>query len=203
MHMEVKALFGRFVWRGVNIDDATIHPSRGTIVEVSMSELFKFRESPNIETRVSRWRTGRSLPITILWRGLRDQIRVVKLAKHYQQNRIHCEVLYLLIGLIYRPIGCNWSKRQVSYFKMRIFSFRHDIVMLAVLRVFWRPFNFTALFCYHVVASFAWSSAVSTFNRSFYKTSTFLTCFSCMSRELQDIIMHFSKSLFLSNHCYN
>jgi len=24
-----------------------------------------------------------------------------------------------------------------------------------------------------------------------------------MSRELQDIIMHFSKSLFLSNHCYN
>jgi len=29
MHMEVRALFGRFVWRGVNIDDVTIHPSRG------------------------------------------------------------------------------------------------------------------------------------------------------------------------------
>jgi len=28
MHMEVRALFGRFVWRGVNIDDVTIHPSR-------------------------------------------------------------------------------------------------------------------------------------------------------------------------------
>jgi len=26
--MEVRALFGRFVWRGVNIDDVTIHPSR-------------------------------------------------------------------------------------------------------------------------------------------------------------------------------
>jgi len=28
MHMEVRALFGRFVWRVVNIDDVTIHPSR-------------------------------------------------------------------------------------------------------------------------------------------------------------------------------
>jgi len=28
--MEVRALFGRFVWRGVNIDDVTIHPSRGS-----------------------------------------------------------------------------------------------------------------------------------------------------------------------------
>jgi len=30
MHMEVGALFGRFVWRGINIDDVTIHPSRGS-----------------------------------------------------------------------------------------------------------------------------------------------------------------------------
>jgi len=30
MHLEVRALFGRFVWRGVNIDDVTIHPSRGS-----------------------------------------------------------------------------------------------------------------------------------------------------------------------------
>jgi len=30
MHMEVRALFGRFVWCGVNIDDVTIHPSRGS-----------------------------------------------------------------------------------------------------------------------------------------------------------------------------
>jgi len=29
MHMEVRAFFGRFVSRGVNIDDVTIHPSRG------------------------------------------------------------------------------------------------------------------------------------------------------------------------------
>ena len=28
--MEVGALFGRFVWRGVNIDDVTICPSRGS-----------------------------------------------------------------------------------------------------------------------------------------------------------------------------
>jgi len=28
MNMEARALFGRFVWRGVNIDDVTIHPSR-------------------------------------------------------------------------------------------------------------------------------------------------------------------------------
>jgi len=28
MQMEVRVLFGRFVWRGVNIDDVTIHPSR-------------------------------------------------------------------------------------------------------------------------------------------------------------------------------
>jgi len=27
MHMEVRACFGRSVWRGVNIDDVTIHPS--------------------------------------------------------------------------------------------------------------------------------------------------------------------------------
>jgi len=30
MHMEVEALFGRFVWRGINIYDVTIHPSRGS-----------------------------------------------------------------------------------------------------------------------------------------------------------------------------
>jgi len=84
-------------------------------------------------------------------------MRVVKLARLYQQNQVHSEVLHLLIGLIYRAIGCNWSKRQVSYFEMRIsiFSFRHDVVMLAILRVFCRPFSFTALFCYHAVTSFA------------------------------------------------
>jgi len=27
--MEVRALFGRFIWRGVNIDDVTIHPFGG------------------------------------------------------------------------------------------------------------------------------------------------------------------------------
>jgi len=30
MHMDVRALFGRSVWRGVNIYDVTIHPSRGS-----------------------------------------------------------------------------------------------------------------------------------------------------------------------------
>jgi len=29
MHMEAWDFFGRFVWRGVNIEDVTIHPSRG------------------------------------------------------------------------------------------------------------------------------------------------------------------------------
>ena len=29
--MEVRAVFGRFVWCGVNIDNVTIHPSRGSI----------------------------------------------------------------------------------------------------------------------------------------------------------------------------
>ena len=29
--MEVIAIFGRFVWRGVNIVDVAIHPSRGSI----------------------------------------------------------------------------------------------------------------------------------------------------------------------------
>jgi len=29
MHMEVRALFGRFVWRRINIYDVTIHPSWG------------------------------------------------------------------------------------------------------------------------------------------------------------------------------
>ena len=30
MNVEVRVLFGRVVWRGVNIDDVTIHPSRGS-----------------------------------------------------------------------------------------------------------------------------------------------------------------------------
>jgi len=36
MHMEVRALFGRFVWRGVNIDDVTIHPSRGSKINPTL-----------------------------------------------------------------------------------------------------------------------------------------------------------------------
>jgi len=48
MKMEVTALFGRFVWRGVNIDDATIHPSRGsrinpTVKQDSTTGEFRFR----------------------------------------------------------------------------------------------------------------------------------------------------------------
>ena len=36
--MEVRALFGRFVWCGVNIDDLsfTIHPSRGSRIKPTL-----------------------------------------------------------------------------------------------------------------------------------------------------------------------
>jgi len=36
MHMEVRALFGRFVWRGINIGDVTIHPSRGSRINPTL-----------------------------------------------------------------------------------------------------------------------------------------------------------------------
>ena len=36
--MEVRALFGRFVWRGVNIDDVTIHPSRGSRINATLKQ---------------------------------------------------------------------------------------------------------------------------------------------------------------------
>jgi len=35
--MEVRALFGRFVWRGVNIDCVTIHPSRGSRINPTLN----------------------------------------------------------------------------------------------------------------------------------------------------------------------
>jgi len=34
--MEVRALLSRFVWRGVNIDDVTIHPSRGSRIKPTL-----------------------------------------------------------------------------------------------------------------------------------------------------------------------
>jgi len=34
--MEVKALFGRFVWHGVNIDDVTIRTSRGSRINPTL-----------------------------------------------------------------------------------------------------------------------------------------------------------------------
>jgi len=36
MHMEVRALFGRFIWRGVNIDDVTFHPSQGSRINPTL-----------------------------------------------------------------------------------------------------------------------------------------------------------------------
>jgi len=36
MHMEVRALFGRFIWRGINIYDVTIHPSRGSRINPTL-----------------------------------------------------------------------------------------------------------------------------------------------------------------------
>jgi len=36
MNMEVRGLFGRFVWRGVHIDDLTIHPSRGSRINTTL-----------------------------------------------------------------------------------------------------------------------------------------------------------------------
>jgi len=38
MHMEVRALFGRFVWSGVNIDDVTIHPSWGSRIKPTLKQ---------------------------------------------------------------------------------------------------------------------------------------------------------------------
>ena len=34
--MEVRALFGRFIWLGVNIDDVTMHPSRGSRINPTL-----------------------------------------------------------------------------------------------------------------------------------------------------------------------
>jgi len=34
--MEVRGLFGRFVWRRVNIADVTIHPSRGSSINPTL-----------------------------------------------------------------------------------------------------------------------------------------------------------------------
>ena len=34
--MEVRALFDRFVWCGVNIDNVTIHPSRGSRINPTL-----------------------------------------------------------------------------------------------------------------------------------------------------------------------
>jgi len=34
--MEVRALFGRFVWCGVNMDEVTIHPSRGSRINPTL-----------------------------------------------------------------------------------------------------------------------------------------------------------------------
>jgi len=34
--MEVGALFGRFIWRGINIYDVTIHPSRGSRINPTL-----------------------------------------------------------------------------------------------------------------------------------------------------------------------
>jgi len=36
--MEVRALFGRFVWRGINIDDVTFHPSRGSRMNPTLKQ---------------------------------------------------------------------------------------------------------------------------------------------------------------------
>ena len=36
MHMEVEAFFGRFVWRGINNYDVTIHPSRGSRINTTL-----------------------------------------------------------------------------------------------------------------------------------------------------------------------
>ena len=35
--MEVGVLFGRFVWRGINIYDVTIHPSRGSWINPTLN----------------------------------------------------------------------------------------------------------------------------------------------------------------------
>ena len=36
MHIDVEAFFGRFVWRGINMYDVTIHPSRGSRINSTL-----------------------------------------------------------------------------------------------------------------------------------------------------------------------
>jgi len=47
MHMEVRTLFGRFIWRGVNIDDVAIRPSRGLRINPTLE--------PGLTTRKFRF----------------------------------------------------------------------------------------------------------------------------------------------------
>jgi len=58
--MEVRALFGRFVWRRVNIDDITIHPSRGSRIKPALkvcehNRVAHASKSINISTFVYLW----------------------------------------------------------------------------------------------------------------------------------------------------
>jgi len=64
MHMEVGAIFGRFVWRGVNIDDVTIHPSRGS------------RINPTLKVCKHNWVTHASSPL-VYFRILNIQPQVL------------------------------------------------------------------------------------------------------------------------------
>jgi len=61
MHMEVRALFDRFVvWRGVNIDDVTIHPSRGSRINPTLKQ-----DSTTGEFRFTRLRKFQQTKLTL------------------------------------------------------------------------------------------------------------------------------------------
>jgi len=62
MHIEVRAIFGRFVWRGVNINDVTINPSRGSRMNPTL-KVYEYNRVAHAS------QGGRFLP-KIVWRHL-------------------------------------------------------------------------------------------------------------------------------------
>jgi len=55
MHMEIRTIFGLFVWRGVNIDDVTIHHSRGSRIKPTLKVCEHNRVAHTSLHRVHLW----------------------------------------------------------------------------------------------------------------------------------------------------
>ena len=87
MHMEVRALFGRFVWRGVNIDDVTIHPSVGSRINPTL----KVCEPEMITIRFAGWISGRIV-------SLQSDMDIQKLLSNRNRIRISETLLSIFRG---------------------------------------------------------------------------------------------------------